>query len=171
MSLRPHRADRTQIPSADLLSELARIWRELGHRPSKLEWEASDARYSYATYKQRFGGWIKACAALVGGEEEIPRSAQSPAEPKPPRRHVRSHSTVSAEEKRCIPLKLRLTILSRDQFKCVLCGRTPAIHPGAVLHIDHIVPFSRGGRTEEANLRTLCERCNWGKGADQTIEA
>lgn len=172
VALRPHIADRKKIESADLLSELARVWRSLGHRPSKLEWDASDARYSYTTYKQRFGGWTNACAALVAGEQALPIVTQSAAVAEvASSRRRRNRAAVPAEEKRNIPLKLRLKVLSRDQFKCVLCGRTPALHAGTVLHIDHIVPFARNGRTNEGNLRTLCEKCNWGKGVDETTQA
>ncbi|HHU54525.1 MAG TPA: HNH endonuclease [Mollicutes bacterium] len=28
---------------------------------------------------------------------------------------------------------------------------------------DHIKPVSKGGKTQEGNLQTLCERCNLGK--------
>lgn len=33
------------------------------------------------------------------------------------------------------------------------------------LHVDHIMPISKGGKTEPSNLRTLCIDCNLGKGA------
>lgn len=156
--LRDYQADRKQITNAQLLTKLARVWNELGHRPSKLEWEASDAAYSYTTYKQRFGGWVNASAALVSGDIEIgPPAVEST--PRPP-------AKPPVERNRTVPLKLRLRVLTRDKFRCVLCGRTPAINPGTVLHVDHIVPFSDKGLTVESNLRTLCEQCNWGKGAD-----
>ena len=58
---------------------------------------------------------------------------------------------------------LRYEILRRDGFKCSLCGATAA--DGTKLHVDHIKPISKGGKTERSNLRTLCERCNLGKGA------
>jgi len=58
--------------------------------------------------------------------------------------------------------KLRYEIMQRDEFKCVLCGATAK--DGVKLHVDHIKPVSKGGKTEEANLRTLCDRCNLGKG-------
>ncbi len=32
------------------------------------------------------------------------------------------------------------------------------------LHIDHVVPVSRGGLTEPENLQTLCAPCNLRKG-------
>jgi len=33
-----------------------------------------------------------------------------------------------------------------------------------VLHIDHVLPVSRGGLATLENLRTLCEKCNLGRG-------
>lgn len=59
--------------------------------------------------------------------------------------------------------KLRYEILHRDKFKCQLCGATSK--DGAKLHVDHIVPIAKGGKTETSNLRTLCDRCNMGKGS------
>ncbi len=57
--------------------------------------------------------------------------------------------------------KLRYTVLCRDKFKCQLCGSSQ--QDGVKLEVDHIVPVSKGGRTELDNLQTLCERCNRGK--------
>lgn len=56
---------------------------------------------------------------------------------------------------------LRYDILRRDGFRCQICGRTQA--DGIKLHVDHIVPISKGGRTVKSNLRTLCDQCNLGK--------
>lgn len=56
---------------------------------------------------------------------------------------------------------LRYKILERDKFECQICGRTAK--DGVKLHIDHIIPISKGGKTIESNLRTLCEDCNLGK--------
>jgi 5-methylcytosine-specific restriction endonuclease McrA len=68
-------------------------------------------------------------------------------------------------DKREIPLGIRYSVLRRDNFKCVLCGNSPATDPTCVLHVDHIHPSSKGGKTVVENLRTLCEHCNVGKGA------
>lgn len=56
---------------------------------------------------------------------------------------------------------LRYDILHRDGFKCQICGRTQA--DGVKLHVDHIIPVSKGGKTVKSNLRTLCDQCNLGK--------
>ena len=58
---------------------------------------------------------------------------------------------------------LRYDILKRDGFRCVICGATA--QDGVKLHVDHILPVSKGGKTEPSNLRTLCDRCNMGKRA------
>jgi len=55
---------------------------------------------------------------------------------------------------------IRWDILNRDHFKCVKCGRSSK---EVILHIDHILPLARGGKTEEQNLQCLCSECNWGK--------
>ena len=56
---------------------------------------------------------------------------------------------------------LRYQVLQRDQFRCQICGATK--EDGVKLHVDHILPVSKGGKTELSNLRTLCDRCNLGK--------
>ena len=65
--------------------------------------------------------------------------------------------------------KMRYKILQRDDHRCVLCGRTAQesiAASGYGLEVDHIIPVSKGGKTVESNLRTLCFACNRGKGAD-----
>lgn len=57
---------------------------------------------------------------------------------------------------------MRYDVLRRDGFKCVRCGR--GREDGVKLHVDHIVPVSRGGKSTMDNLQTLCEDCNCGKG-------
>lgn len=161
----PVKKDRSCISNEKLFSELGRIWRLIGHRPSKDEWDHSEPRYSYTTYKTRFGGWIKACAAFVehASESSSPSAVGSvPMQlqplPKP------TAKPIEASNKRGIPMKLRYQVLARDCFKCVSCGRSPATHANVVLHIDHIIPFAKGGETVLENLRSLCQDCNWGKG-------
>jgi hypothetical protein len=62
---------------------------------------------------------------------------------------------------RSIPLGLRYRILEKEGC-CRSCGRRP--RDGVILHVDHIIPVSQGGRTELANLQVLCSECNIGKG-------
>lgn len=64
---------------------------------------------------------------------------------------------------RVISDKLRYQVLKRDNFKCCACGASPAKDSSVELHIDHIVPWSKGGETTMENLQTLCSKCNLGK--------
>lgn len=163
----PVKKDRSLISNEELFSELSRVWRLIGHRPSKDEWDHSEPCYSYTTYKTRFGGWINACAAFVEhtSESTNPSAVSSVSTGHQPISKALA-TPIDASERRGIPMKLRYKVLARDCFKCVSCGRSPATHAGVVLHIDHITPFSKGGKTVLENLRSLCQDCNWGKGGD-----
>ena len=57
---------------------------------------------------------------------------------------------------------MRYDVLRRDGFHCVRCGR--GREDGVKLHVDHVVPVSRGGKSVMDNLQSLCEDCNCGKG-------
>jgi len=52
---------------------------------------------------------------------------------------------------------LRYEVLRRAKFKCDLCGVSAETR---ALEVDHIVPRSRGGADEAANLQALCYSCN-----------
>ena len=65
------------------------------------------------------------------------------------------------ENVRTISGKTRLDVFERDDYRCQMCGRT--VDDGIKLHIDHIVPFSKGGSSEMDNLQVLCHECNLAK--------
>jgi len=72
-----------------------------------------------------------------------------------------TYSKLASVERGEVSDSLRYDVLNRDNFKCVICGASS--HEGARLHVDHIIPISKGGKSIPSNLRTLCERCNVGK--------
>lgn len=65
------------------------------------------------------------------------------------------------QERNKMSQSLRAQIFSRDKSRCRMCGAS--VDDGVTLHVDHIVPVSKGGRTVEHNLQTLCQECNLGK--------
>lgn len=64
--------------------------------------------------------------------------------------------------------KLRRTVLERDDFTCAYCGHRPdflrirsaGTRWSSTLHVDHMVPASRGGLDDIKNLVTACADCN-----------
>ena len=60
-----------------------------------------------------------------------------------------------------LSLRLRWTVLQRDNLRCVACGH--GANDGRALEVDHKVPVSKGGLDTLDNLQTLCDRCNGGK--------
>jgi 5-methylcytosine-specific restriction endonuclease McrA len=64
-----------------------------------------------------------------------------------------------------VPFSKR-NVLIRDGFKCAYC-----LKGNRFLTIDHIVPRSRGGRTEFENCVAACRTCNHLKGNQTPSEA
>ena len=105
-------------------------------------------RFAVGTFANRFGSWNKAVDAAGLLRNELFRWIVD-----------------MRYKRKGISVGLRLRVLTRDRFRCKFCGASPANDVGVSLHIDHIVPVARGGRTELANLQTLCAQCNLMKGA------
>jgi hypothetical protein len=80
-----------------------------------------------------------------------------------PRVTRRAPTNIDAAERRDPNIGLRFKVLQRDRFRCQLCGQSPASELSCKLHVDHIIPFSKGGKTIFENLQTLCSHCNVGK--------
>lgn len=62
--------------------------------------------------------------------------------------------------KRNVTAGMKYKILERDGFRCIYCGKQST---ESELHIDHVIPFSKGGKTSVENLITACSECNLGK--------
>jgi 5-methylcytosine-specific restriction endonuclease McrA len=73
----------------------------------------------------------------------------------------------------------RKNIMARDNHQCQYCGATAEPRPNrggrkyhlAAMTIDHVVPRSRGGRTDWDNVVACCGRCNARKGGRLPQEA
>ncbi|MGL4668996.1 MAG: HNH endonuclease [Methanobacteriaceae archaeon] len=57
---------------------------------------------------------------------------------------------------------IRHEVFKRDNYICVECGAKKS--DDVTLHVDHIIPSSKGGNDELDNLQTLCQDCNTAKG-------
>jgi hypothetical protein len=142
------------ISDEQLFENILTIWQHLGKQPVKRDLSRPPSSISERPYTRRFGSWWNALEAFVeyanGNEELIPPS-------------VEVDSSIK-KGPRDPSLRLRWQVLKRDNFTCQGCGASPAITPGVELHVDHIIAWSKGGKTVLANLQTLCSKCNWGKG-------
>jgi hypothetical protein len=109
------------------------------------------SRYTRHPYIARHGGWVNAVRAFLvfAAQDELASATVG--------------DVVVARGPRDPSLRLRFLVMRRDRFTCRYCGKSPSAHPALELHVDHVVPWSRGGRTEAENLQTLCSACNLGK--------
>jgi len=145
------------ISNEALFDNIEKVWIKLGKQPSYSQMEEY-GEFSIGTYTKRFGGWRKALEAFVDyvNSTEIKIDESEPTSDTTS--DVANHIT-----RRDINLRMRFIVMKRDNFKCCMCGRSPATTPGLELHIDHIIPWSKGGETVIDNLQTLCSDCNLGK--------
>lgn len=62
------------------------------------------------------------------------------------------------EQRKLMTKELKDQIKKRDNYTCQLCGKYMPDEVG--LHIDHIIPVSKGGKSIPSNLQVLCSKCN-----------
>lgn len=135
---------------------LRAVWRFHGRAPTVDDMRKPPSEIGSDVYRTRFGHWSRALSRFADlanrGKTAKPQDYAPPLGAPLPKMQ------------RAIPLHLRFQVLQRDRFKCTSCGLSPAIDPFCRLHVDHVVPVSKGGRGETGNLRTLCAYCNIGRG-------
>ena len=144
-----------QYTLQELYDNLAEIWLRLGRQPSRRDLLLAGSQISYKAYERKFGKWSVALKSFIdhyNAGENVALLQNMTTKPD------LSHTT-----SRDINLRMRFLVMQRDNFKCRLCGASPAKDASVELHIDHIVPWSKGGETNIDNLQTLCSKCNLGK--------
>lgn len=139
------------ISNEELFGNLVDVWLLLGRQPKYDDLTKIVSKYSSGTYEKRFGGWRAALEAFVRWANEGEMSLVPKA----------SEKRLNRRTPRKINWRLRALVLMRDGAYCRLCGATP--HDGAKLHVDHVVPWTKGGETVIENLQILCNVCNIGK--------
>ena len=72
-----------------------------------------------------------------------------------------AHPELLEEYSRSIPPAWRLEVLEKHGFCCVHCGKNLRRERW---HMDHIIPFTKGGKRRKDNFQPLCAACNLKKG-------
>lgn len=140
------------------------LWTHYGRQPNFGELKCSPSIVGPKAYIRRWGGWRAALTAFVKSINEDSELQDQPVGSAPTLVFQRDIPQYAEPVPRSISLALRYRILVRDKFRCVICGASPAKDGTVELHVDHIFPWSLGGKNTEENLRTLCFKCNLGKG-------
>lgn len=141
-----------------LFDNIEQVWIKKGSQPRRSDMNNKSLSFiSSGAYLRKFGKWSSALQSFVEyinkEETELPEKVYENTGG-----DIAQHKTG-----RDVSLRLRFKVLQRDNFKCCICGASPAKDPSVELHIDHITPWSKGGETVIDNLQTLCSKCNHGK--------
>lgn len=163
------------ISDLDLFEEIERLWEKKGSQPTTNDIKNGLSKYSLNTFSRRFGGWRSSLIAFtnyINTDDSENRLNLNKTVNKMGKTADNIQHKVLKDKlhrtSRDINLKLRYKVLTRDNFKCCVCGASPAKDSSVELHVDHITPWSKGGETEIENLQTLCSKCNLGK-SDLTL--
>lgn len=146
----------------ELFSNMAAVWEMIGRQPKQNDFHPPTSRFSADSYVRRFGSWRKALEAFVAianGDDDQSNNVEAV----PQETVVILPNQRERRTSRDPSWRLRFLVNRRDRFTCCACGRSPAVEPGVILHVDHVKPWSKGGETTMENLQTLCQRCNIGK--------
>ena len=143
----------------ELFEEIERLWISLGRQPRCEEVN------SRTTYTRRFGSWRNALQAFVEyiNSDTSEEKSKVTSDDIETLTQSKEEQSIKHKTTREVNLRLRFKTMARDCFKCCKCGKSPATDPSVILHIDHIIPWSKGGETIMENLQTLCSECNLGK--------
>jgi len=146
----------------DYYENLLNVWTNLGRQPKCGEMDSHPSVITSGAYQVRWGSWTKALLAFLDrvNADQFDASQHFLDKPQPVTRQI---PPSKHQDQHKPSLSLRYNVLMRDHFKCMICGNSPATDPKCKLHVDHITPFSKGGKTEPDNLRALCYDCNLGK--------
>ena len=166
--LKPGRGSR-RYTEDDYFENILTVWMHYGRQPKYSEMDIPPSFISSGAYEAKWGKWTNALRAFLNRMEKDTVEGRASnkinvidrVDPKPP---VAS-SGILHQERRPIKLGVRYDVLKRDRFKCVICGASPATDTECQLHVDHIIPVAGDGSTVIDNLRTLCSKCNIGKGS------
>lgn len=153
----------------DLLNNIQTIWEKLGRQPKYSEMKKPLSKFCASTYEKRFGTWNKALQAFIDSitnsncnDDKIQSKGEN-------QKNCDVDVINVHKTKRDISDRMRFRILMRDGFTCKSCGRSPIKNNDVELHVDHIIPWSKGGETIDSNLTTKCSKCNLGKGNAFTL--
>ncbi len=143
---------RKNIPEEELFQNLADLWQHFGRQPKFHEVKQPLSKFSVSPYAQRYGSWYNALKAFIATMNgDIIETKQT------------NNEKNATNNPRSINYRIRFKVMQRDDFKCQICGASPAMQAGVLLHVDHIVPVAKGGQATMDNLQTLCQKCNLGK--------
>jgi 5-methylcytosine-specific restriction endonuclease McrA len=71
-----------------------------------------------------------------------------------------TETSESRRSGRYLPFKTKVRVVRRDNYTCQHCGKHLLDNE---VEFDHRIPISRGGSSDEHNLRLTCHDCNQDK--------
>lgn len=156
--------NQSRYTEEDYFENLLLVWSHYGRQPTITEMWQPPSKIWWNSYSYRFWNYRKALESFIAyvNKENMEQQVQIQElwtkiiQPEP----LLDKIEIKHKTGRTINLRLRFIVMKRDNFKCKICGRNPAIDSNIILHVDHIKAWANWGETVPENLQTLCSICN-----------
>ena len=139
----------------DIINLVLDLWRWRGQRPVITDLKKYNLEHGTmlheGTIKNKWGNWspfIKLISQLGQGQITISDVIDA---------------KIKKNPREAISAGIRCEILRRDNYACIDCAASPRKDRNVSLHIHHVKPVSKGGKSLIENLVTNCSSCNLGK--------
>lgn len=161
-----------KLSEEEFFENILNVWMHYGRQPKYEEMRVKPSLISPERYRIRFGTWRKALESFVlyanNEEKNVGPYIDKDMEKKDSfLKKETKQIDISKEQinqtSRTLNLRIRYSVLKRDNFRCKICGKSPSTDHTVELHVDHVKPWSKGGESTLDNLQTLCSKCNIGK--------
>lgn len=136
-------ANELNITDERLFGNVMLLWEHYGRHPRRAALAQPPSQISWGAYRRRFHSWMDALTQFVAYANAQNVRIPIPVEIGSRHRTGRDPS-----------LRLRFSVMKRDNFSCRAGGASPALRPGLTPHIDHVKAWSVGGETVDENLQT-----------------
>jgi len=145
------------IPIKALMDNLYEVWKRKGSQVTREDMvnPKFKSKYSNAVYRRRLGGWPNTLRYF-----EQYNSNKNYTLKKLSKLKELTKKNIKTEP-RAVPTQLKLEVLRRDGgYICKKCDRSKYEYPKLKFEFDHDKPYSKGGKTNLANIQILCYDCN-----------
>lgn len=141
------------------IKKIKERWEKNKRKAFYFEFSRSKTRYRQSNY-QRYSYRVKEVSNAFNASDSAVESRIKFLEM---HGYYVTYDQYNREDQRIALTKdLREMIKRRDHYTCQICGKYMPDEVG--LHIDHIIPIAKGGKSIPSNLRVLCSKCNGRKG-------
>jgi len=119
------------------------------------KYDIPKSEFAYKQRQERYGSSLIEEVSKILAKKKIISKKKTEKRKEQLQRAVESYNNDELDgTTRHISNKVRTEVWNRNNGRCSICGSQK------FLEFDHIIPFSKGGKSVAENIQLLCQKCN-----------